>query len=84
MVPPILLVQLYRCAARSQRCLQTELSNKLLHESPAIFKILWRKLLHQPVVDSHQLAIIVILQHQLTRAHFGFLPQDDFGAEMSL
>src|SRR5215471_11988702 len=35
-----LLIQLYRCGARSQRYLQAELSNTLLNESPAIFAML--------------------------------------------
>jgi hypothetical protein len=83
-VPPILLIQLYRCGARSQRYLQTELSNKPLNERPAMFKILWRELLHQAVVDSHQLAFVVILQHQLACTHLGLLSQNYLGAKMPL
>ena len=79
-----LLIQLYRCGARSQRYLQIELSNKPLNESPAIFEMLWRELLHQPVVDSHQLAFVVVFQHQLACTHVCLLPQNYLGAKMPL
>ena len=41
-------------------------------------------LLHQLVVNSHQLCVVVILKHKLARPHFCFLPQEDFGSKMPL
>src|SRR6202008_5079957 len=42
------------------------------------------ELLHQPVVEAHQLRLVVILQHQLSWAHFRFLAQQNFRSKMPL
>src|SRR5208283_2409241 len=41
-------------------------------------------LLHQPIVNAHELGVVVILQNELARSQFRFLPQEDLCAEMPL
>src|SRR5579859_2724336 len=41
-------------------------------------------LLHQSIVNSHQLGVVVILEHELTGPHFRFLAQENLGPKMPL
>ena len=41
-------------------------------------------LLHQPVVDAHQLGVVVKLQDELARMQLGFLAQKNLRAKMAL
>jgi len=42
------------------------------------------RLLHQSIVDPHQLCFVVILQHQLPRPQFRLLPQNHFRTQVPL
>lgn len=41
-------------------------------------------LLYQSIVNSHQLRVVVILQHELTRPHLRLLPEENFGPKVPL
>ena len=42
------------------------------------------ELLHQSIVNSHQLGIVVVFEHELPGTHFRLLPQEDFGSQIPL
>jgi hypothetical protein len=42
------------------------------------------KLLHQAIVKTHQLAIIVVFEDELTRAHFRFLAEKNLSTQVPL
>ena len=41
-------------------------------------------LFHQTIVETHELGVVIILKHQLPRAHSRFLMKKHFGAEVPL
>jgi len=41
-------------------------------------------LLHQAIVESHELCVLVVFEHQLARPRFGALPQKYFSAQVAL
>src|SRR5579859_8852 len=41
-------------------------------------------LLHQSIVNSHQLRVVVILEHELTGSHSRFLAQENLGPKVPL
>ena len=43
-----------------------------------------RGLLHQAIIDAHELSVVVILEYELAGAKLGFLTQQNFGAELPL
>lgn len=50
----------------------------------AVREIAASNLLHQAIVESHELRVFIVFEHQLARAHFRSLPQEYFSAQVAL
>src|SRR5437773_12407506 len=86
-------LSLYRDARTSQRVCCEELSNAATERMDSTSAqrrkriphlTLFQALLHQSIVKSHQLRVLVIFQHELTRAQFCALSQENLGAQVAL